>query len=103
MQGIERYHRLLKDHRDPVAAHAAQGRLIRMQQRLAMKTDITAGVAGRRGREQPQHRQGGDALTGAGFAHQGQRFADRHLERQIMHHGLRLALLAKGNREIVDS
>ena len=102
MQGIERFHRLLKDHRDPVAAHAAQGRLIRMQQRLAMKTDVTAGVAGRRvGSSRSTDRA--EMLLPEPDSPTGQRFADRHLERQIVHHGLRLTLLAKGNREIVDS
>ena len=56
MQRIKRNHRLLEDHRDAVTAHAAQGALIRVQQRLTVKADIAGGIADRRRREQPQHR-----------------------------------------------
>jgi hypothetical protein len=48
MQWVERHHRFLKNHRDFIAAHLAQGFLAGMQQAFAMKEDIALRIDCRR-------------------------------------------------------
>ena len=81
MQWVERHHRLLKNHGDVVATNAAQGLLVSVQQRLSMEQNIPLRIADRRGREQAQHRQRRNALTGAGFPDQRQRLSALDLQR----------------------
>ncbi|WP_242660101.1 ATP-binding cassette domain-containing protein, partial [Enterobacter roggenkampii] len=47
VQRVKRHHRLLEDHRDFVAANAAQGLFVGVQQRTAVKKDIPLRVAHR--------------------------------------------------------
>ena len=44
VQRVKRDHRFLKDHRDLIAAHLAQRRFRRMQQRVAVEQDIAGRV-----------------------------------------------------------
>ncbi|VTM75073.1 Uncharacterised protein [Raoultella planticola] len=101
MQGIERHHRLLKNHRDPITAHLTQRALIGVKQRLAVKANVSAGVADRRRGEQPQHRERGDAFTGAGFPHQRQGFPGANIQGELADDGMRFPLLAEGDGEVV--
>ncbi|KZR43458.1 hypothetical protein A3467_12170 [Enterobacter roggenkampii] len=63
VQRVKRHHRLLEDHRDFVAANAAQGLFVGVQQRTAVKKDIPLRVAHRRRRQQPQDGERRNALA----------------------------------------
>ena len=76
---IERRHRLLEDHRQPVAAQVAQGFVRHIEQIKAVEAD-RAGDFGGILRQQPHDRERGDALAAAGFADQAERRAIRHAE-----------------------
>ena len=72
---IERGHRLLKDHRDPVAADLAHLGIAEFQQVGAFEGDRAADDAAGRVGHQPHDRQRADALAAAGFADDRQRLA----------------------------
>ncbi len=103
VQRVKRHHRFLKDHRDLIAAHLAQRRFRRMQQRVAVEQDIAGRVNHRRRGQQAQYRQGGDAFAGAGFPHQRQRFRRRDLQRELVDHWRDGVALAEGDAEILNS
>ena len=71
---IERGHRLLEDHREPVAAQVAQRLVGHVEQIEAVETD-RAGDFGGMFRQQAHDGERGDALAAAGFADQAQRRA----------------------------
>ncbi|MNQ36143.1 hypothetical protein D3C85_496580 [compost metagenome] len=80
VQRIERGHRLLEDHRNPVAANVANGFFFQVQQVLPGIFD----GAGRMPREgvgqQAQDRMCGDRFTGTALADQGQGFTALDVE-----------------------
>ncbi len=76
---IERGHRLLEDHRQPVAAQVAQGLVGHFQQIEAVEAD-RAGDLGGMFRQQPHDGERGYALAAAGFTDQTQRGAVGHAE-----------------------
>ena len=72
--GVERGHRILKDHGDAIAANLPQLIRIQLQQVTAIKNDLTShNLTGRRGNE-PGQRHDADALATAAFADDGQGF-----------------------------
>jgi hypothetical protein len=76
---IQRRHRLLKDHRQPVAAQILQGLFGDGQKIEAVEADL-AGDLGRAFRQQAHHRQRGHALAAAGLADKAERRPLRHAE-----------------------
>jgi hypothetical protein len=72
--GVERGHRLLKDHGDPGAPHAAHGLGILGEQVLALEDDTSRRDATGR-RHQPHDGQRGDALPASALAHEPEHLA----------------------------
>ncbi len=88
VQRVQRRHRLLKDHRNPVAADVADGFLSEAQQ-------ILPGIQNRAGRmvcqgvgQQAQDRMRGHRFAGTAFAHQGQGFTAFDIEADAFDHPL---------------
>jgi hypothetical protein len=75
---IERGHRLLKDHGDPVATQVLQRGFGRTHQFLSLEPYRAAGDAPMRLGQQAHDGQGGHALATSGLAHDGQRAAGVH-------------------------
>ena len=74
VQRVQRGHRLLEDHRDPVAAHPPQPLGRGADQLLAGEPNAAfRAVRRERVRQQLQHRESGDALPRAALADQRQR------------------------------
>ena len=88
VQRIERGHRLLEDHRDPVAADVADGFLFQAQQVLPGVLDGPGRMPGERVGQQAQDRVGGHRFAGAAFAHQRQGFAALDIEADAFDHPL---------------
>src|SRR6185436_18459074 len=80
---VQRRHRLLEDHRDPVAADRAHLGLGQGEQVPAAVADLARGDAARR-RDQPHDRERGHALAAAGFADDPEGAAPRDLERDAV-------------------
>ena len=86
---IERRHRLLKDHRDPPAAHAAHFAFGQFREHLrrlagrAVQRDPAAGEPAGSG-DQPDDAHGGDAFARARFADQPQRLAAADRQRDVV-------------------
>ena len=99
---IERGHRLLEDHRDLVAAHRADAGIVELQQIDTVEQDFAALDPARRVRDQPQHRQRGDAFAGSGLAHNRERLAGIEMERHAIDRGHGSALGAESHRQIFD-
>ena len=72
---VQRGHRLLEDHGDPVAADRTHRRLVEAEQIAALEAHRAVDDAADLGRQQPQDRQRGDALAAAGFADDAERLA----------------------------
>ena len=81
---IERGHRLLKDHRDLVAAHPAHLGLGQPDQVAAGKADRAGDDPSRRRRDQAQDGQCGDAFAAAALADDREGFAGDHIERDAV-------------------
>ena len=81
---IERGHRLLKDHRDGVAANAPQLGFRERRQIAALEPDLARLALRRRRGQKAQDRQRRDGLAAARFADHGQRLAAIHLERDAV-------------------
>ena len=73
VQRIERGHRLLEDHRDPRAAHAAKRPLAHGQHVLAIEQDLSAGMPRGGIGQQAHERLGRHRLARTGFADQRER------------------------------
>ncbi len=67
-----------------------------------MKQDIALRIDYGRGGEQAQDGERGNALPGARFPHQRQRFPGIYVQGDIIDHGTQLALLAKCDGEGVN-
>ena len=85
VQRVERGHRLLEDHRDPVAAHLAQGLLVGPHQFGPLEADAAAGVVRHGIGQKLEDRQRGHRLAGAGLADQRHGFARLDVERHAFH------------------
>ncbi len=101
VQRIERRHRLLKHHRDVVAAHAAHFRFGKVQEVPALKQDFPARVMCGGGQE-AEHGKTRDRFSRSGFADDGDGLALLHVERDAIYGERFAAGLAERNREIPD-
>ena len=82
--GVERCHRLLKDHRDPVSAQLPQGSRIRREQVFSLKDRRAAFDPERCAREQTHQRQRRQAFAAAGFADDAKRLPGIERKAQIL-------------------
>ena len=100
IDGIERCHRLLEDHRDRTAAQLRQLRRRQLEHRLAVQPDVALDlrVIG----QQAHQRLQADTLAGAGFAKDGQRLAACQRERHAVHRRHIRAAATEAHRQIVD-
>ncbi len=89
--GVERGHRVLEDHRDPVAAHRLQPRLRGAHEILSVEEDAAAGDAPRL-RHEAQQREAGHALARARLAHHAEDLAAIDRERDLVHGAHEVAL-----------
>jgi len=80
---VERGHRFLKDHRDPVAADRPHPGLAQPGQIARAQPDRAGGQPHRRRRQKPHDRQRGDRLARAAFAGDRQRLAAHQGEGKI--------------------
>src|SRR5262249_15541350 len=80
---VERRHRVLQDHGDPLAADAAHLRIRLLQEVLALEQDLSAHDPGRR-RKQTQEREGEGGLPGARFPDDAERLARIEIERHLV-------------------
>ena len=101
VQRVERRHRLLEDHRNPVAADAAQGGLVGTHNLVTLEPDRAAGMARHRIGQQLQHRQRRHRLAGTRFADQRHGLAFADIERDVPN-GINVAARCrKADRKIV--
>ncbi len=82
---IERRHRVLKNHRDALAANSAHFLFGQFQEVAAAEQHFAAGYASGRRRDQPHDRQVGDRLAGTGFADDSERLTALEVERDVVH------------------
>src|SRR5262249_12237299 len=102
VQRIQRRHRLLKDHRDAVAANAAQGGGWSADELGVLKADAAGGVRRVRIRQQLKDRQCGHRLARAALADQRQRLAAREIEADARDRIDRIGAAAKADVQILD-
>ena len=101
-RGVERRHRLLEDHRDPVAAQFAHRGVRQRAQVRAFEQDFTGGDAARRLRHQSHDRQRRHALAAAGLADDAQRAARLQAEANAIDGSELAALDREARRKIAD-
>ena len=99
---VERGHRLLEDHADPVAAYVPHRPLVERQEVRALEPDAPALDLSRRRRQEAHDRPRRDALAAARLADQTDDPAYLNRERQIVDHTREALLGAKADREILD-
>ena len=97
VDGIERQRRLLKDHRDGLAAEGRQFRVVE-RQHVASHHPHMARDLRPLFRQQPHQRAQGHALARAGFAEQAEHLAIAQRQREIVH-GIDGALAGEANIE----
>ena len=85
VKGIERGHRFLKNHRNPVAAHLPQVGFRRRHQFGPTKGDGARRMIGGGIRQQLQDRQGGYRFAGTRFTDQRQRLPLVQIEGDVAH------------------
>src|SRR4051812_10295576 len=81
IDGIERGHRFLEDHRDVATAQVTQGGHVHLAYIVAVKEALSRYP---RSIAQPQQRQRGDRLAGAGFTDQRELLAGFHRKRNVV-------------------
>ena len=98
---VKRGHRLLKDHRDLVAADGAHLVGRQLQQIAAVKDDLAldAAIAGGR---QLHDGHGRHAFARAGFADHGQGLVGVDVERDVAHHRLPARIGPKGGGQVAQ-
>ena len=97
VQRIERGHRLLKDHRDAVAAQLTQDLGVGTDQFLTAIANAASGLRFAVG-QQLQNRMGRHRFARAGLANQRQTLAGADVQAQVAHHGLAM----EGDIEVTD-
>ena len=85
VQGIERGHRLLEDHRDAPPPEGAHRGRRRVEESFAVELDAPGRVPRLGVGEEPQHGEGGDRLARSALADEGDRFAPVHGEGRAAH------------------
>ena len=99
---VQRGHRLLKDHRNPVAAHAAHGGFGQAGQiGVAQPHRAASDPHGRRWQE-AHDRQRGDGFARAAFAGNGQRFAAPQGKGQVLHQRLQPGFGVHRDAQAID-
>src|SRR3954470_12156952 len=78
--GIERRHRLLKDHRDLIAANRAHLAHIEIQEILTLVENLAAHNLPGRARDEPHDGKAGHALPAAGLTHNAKSLAWMNVE-----------------------
>ena len=96
---VERRHRLLEDHRDPIAAHRPHGFGVETKQVLPFEQHLARHDAPRRVRYQAQQRQRRHALAGARLADDRERLPRLQVERHVVDRRDRAALGSKARRQ----
>ena len=102
VEWIERGHRLLKDHRDLVAAHIAQGSLVGGEQLLPLEQHRAAGVMRRRVGEELDDRERRDRLAGPRLADERHRLLLIDIEGHAADGMNRRVALAEVHLEVAD-
>ena len=85
IDGIERGHRFLKNHRRLPAADVAQCFVAERQHVASIEENFAAWFDAARGLDQPQNGERCERLSASAFADQRQRLAARDLERHAIH------------------
>ena len=98
---IKRGHRLLEDHRQPIAAQIGQRPRGQAKEVAAFESDGTR-HAGRRAGHQAHDRQGGHAFAATRFADDAQGLAGSHGEAHTVNRTRRAARRVEGNPQVVD-
>jgi hypothetical protein len=99
---IQRRHRLLKDHRDPVAADLPHLRRRQREQILSRVLDLPAGDLSRRRRDEAHHRQRRHALAAARLADHAERLLRQDLERHAIHRANRAGVGTELRDQVTD-
>ena len=102
VQRIERGHRFLEDHRDPVSADAVEHRLRRVDQLPASISDAAVGMARMRIGQELEHGECGHRLARAGLTDQGDGLAPVDAQRGAAHRRHIATVGVKGHAEILD-
>ena len=98
---IERGHRVLKDHRDLVAANPAHLGFALLRQAFAVECDSVGGDGGGT-RQQSHDRKRGDRLSGTGFADDSERLAGVKRERESVDGGNGAVFGSEDGTKIAD-
>ena len=99
---VERRHRLLKDHRNLVAADVADFVLVDLEQVLAFEDHFAAyDLAWRRG-DQAQNRQRAHALAAAALPYQAQSFTCFDVVRHAVHSANDAVIREEGGAQVFD-
>src|SRR6476619_7770458 len=101
LNGVERRHRVLKDHRDPVATDLLELLRACVGELLAVVAD-RAGDPGIRTARQTEDRHRRDGLARAGFANDAEYLAVAHIERDAVDRVDRPLIGPKLDLEIAD-
>ena len=102
VEGIQRRHRLLEDHRyasPPERAHCRRGRV---EEGFAVELDVPAGVPRLRVGKEPEDGQGSDRLAGPALPDESDRLAPAHFERDPANRLDRLAARAEAHVQVGD-
>ncbi|EHM48025.1 hypothetical protein HMPREF0454_00338 [Hafnia alvei ATCC 51873] len=93
----------MEDHGNFIAANAAQKGFVCVQQRLAVKQNIAAGVVCWRRREQAQNRKRSDAFPRTRFSDQCEGFTGVDIKRYPVNHRTGHFAMAKMNMQIANA
>ena len=99
---VEAGHRLLENHRDPVAADSLHLGLREFQQILAFEQDFPGRDPPGGLRDEAHQGQGGDRFARARFADDRQRFAGFEIERHPIDRGEHTAIGPEGGGQALD-
>ncbi len=102
VQRVQRGHRLLENHRNPVAADMPDGLFLQGQQIVVGVLDRARRVTCQRVGQQAQYRVRRDRLARAAFAHQCQGFAALDIEADVVHHPLVAVAYDELDGEVAD-
>ncbi len=102
VDGVQRRHRILEDHADARAAHAAHLALRQVEEIAPFEADLAAIEARRRRREEAEDGERRRALAAAGLADEGDDAALVHVERDAVEGAQHAAVGGERDGEIPD-
>src|SRR5512145_444706 len=102
IDGVQRSHRLLEDHRDPGTAHLAEISLGKLDEVLVPEPYLPSLDAPGRGRYEPKNAQRGHALATAAFPHERNRSRLRNIERDVVDGSQHAAFGPKGRGQVAN-